>query len=156
MSLFKLEKPDIAKIKDAQIGKLFGENKEKFFNFFQKTISPKYLYWDRVKFKEMPKGVKSEEMWLFTKVIRRAQAEKTVIKNENGDYFSWMKLPNLESFLHKIDMQFGGRLLSLGKDIDNKKKATFISQGILEEAIASSQLEGANTTRKVAKTKNTF
>jgi Fic family protein len=35
--------------------------------------------------------------------------------------------------------------------MDEKTKYKFISRGVMEEAIASSQLEGANTTRRVAK-----
>lgn len=38
-----------------------------------------------------------------------------------------------------------------GEDIGDRKKRQFISRGILEESIASSQVEGANTTGKAAK-----
>ena len=52
---------------------------------------------------------------------------------------------------HNIDMNTGGKLFSSKKDIDKNNKQKLISNGIMEEAIASSQLEGAATTRKVAK-----
>ena len=60
-------------------------------------------------------------------------------------------MPWYEQFVHEIDMNLGGALLGLSRDLEEKEKRQFITRGVMEEAIASSQLEGANTTRKVAK-----
>ena len=45
----------------------------------------------------------------------------------------------------------GGRLLNMASRMTESSKQTFLNRGIIEEAIASSQLEGAHTTRKAAK-----
>jgi len=150
--IYKLEKPDLSKINRNKAIELFL-NKEKpdFLDLFNKSFSPIYLYWDKIKYKTLPKNFSNEEFWLAIKFIRQAQYLKTVIKNENGDYFKWLKLPDLEQFFHEADLNTGGSLFGFTKLIDEKKKYKFISRGIIEEAIASSQLEGANTTRRVAK-----
>lgn len=54
------------------------------------------------------------------------------------------------SLLHQFDLNFGGSLSSEGLVSPNDKKY-ILNSSIMEEAIASSQMEGANTTRKVAK-----
>jgi Fic family protein len=48
-----------------------------------------------------------------------------------------------------MDLELGGKMLTSGQTNDNHQK--FVARGLLEEAIASSQLEGASTTRRVAK-----
>ncbi|MHB8860649.1 MAG: Fic family protein [Minisyncoccota bacterium] len=60
-------------------------------------------------------------------------------------------MARLDAFFHEIDMSVGGALRLRGVDVDERYKQEFIARGVMEEAIASSQLEGANTARKVAK-----
>lgn len=150
--IYKLEKPDLSKInRDKAIELFLNREKPDFLNLFNKSFSPIYLYWDKIKYKTLPNNFSNEEFWYAIKFIRRAQYLPTVIKNENGDYFKWLKLPDLEQFLHGADLNTGGALFGFTKSIDEKTKYKFISRGIIEEAIASSQLEGANTTRRIAK-----
>ena len=56
----------------------------------------------------------------------------------------------MQEILHNIDMNFGGVLAS-SSIIPDKNKQYYLLSSIMEEAIASSQMEGASTTRKVAK-----
>jgi len=93
-----------------------------------------------------------EKTWAAIKFIRFLKSSPTVIKAENLKYFRWYPLlPDLDEFLHTIDLNTGGYLWLTGKEIDETSKMQFIARGIVEEAIASSQLEGASTTRTIAK-----
>ena len=56
----------------------------------------------------------------------------------------------MQEILHDIDMNFGGVLAS-SSILSDKNKQYYLLSSIMEEAIASSQMEGASTTRKVAK-----
>ena len=56
----------------------------------------------------------------------------------------------MQKFLHEFDMNFGGTIMSTGT-ISSKNKQYYLLSSLMEEAIASSQMEGANTTRRVAK-----
>lgn len=68
-----------------------------------------------------------------------------------GDYtFRFSITERMLSLLHQFDLNFGVSLSSEGLVSSNDKKY-ILNSSIMEEAIASSQMEGANTTRKVAK-----
>ena len=152
--LHKIEKPDLSKIDEKKVLKTIfeqGKSSVSIFPLIHKTFQPEYLYWDKIKHKTLPKNISKEEFWLLVKTIRKAQSIKSPIKDKSGNYFNWIKLPELEEFFHKIDLNTGGNLFVSKKDVDEKNKQKLISRGVMEEAIASSQLEGANTTRKVAK-----
>lgn len=152
--LYKLEKPDLSKINNDRAIKLM-QNKE-LLKIIKKTMNPDYLYWDKIKHKfkqDLPKGTTTEELWSLTKFLRKYFSERTItpIKTEKGERFSFIKLSRFEQFLHEIDLNMGGSLFVNSGDDKEKRKYQFISRGIMEEAIASSQLEGASTTRKDAK-----
>lgn len=150
--IYKLEKPNLSNINESKIfGLLLNKNDQTVLDLAKKTFSPVYLYWDKVKYKTLPKGISNEEFWYLIKFLRQAQYSKAIIKDEKGRYFKWLKLPDLEEFLHEADLHTGGMLFGFAKEMDKKTKYRFISRGIIEEAIASSQLEGASTTRQVAK-----
>ncbi len=152
---FELKKPDLSKIKERNLIQSLSENsrnKEIIFDFVKKTFEPEYIYWDNVKYKEpAPVGITKEELWKLVKIVRGSQSIKSPIKNKSGDNFKWIKIPCLEEFFHEIDMNTGGELFVRKSDIDKQNKQKLISRGIMEEAIASSQLEGAATSRQVAK-----
>ncbi|MFZ2225882.1 MAG: Fic family protein [Candidatus Moraniibacteriota bacterium] len=149
---YKLEKPDLSNVdKEKAIKLLISERKEELFPLIDETMEPVYQYWDKVKYKSLPLGISAEEFWFLVKTIREAQFARSPIRTETGENFKWLKLPRLEKFLHEIDLNMGGNLFSFSKDINDKTKYKFISKGVMEEAIASSQLEGAVTTRKLAK-----
>jgi len=150
VDVFKLKKPDI----DGKIDKIIDlvKNGIPIFKYVESTNRPEYLFWDKVKHKPRPQGVSAEEFWSLIKLLRQNSASRvnTIIRNEQGTPFSWQLLPGQDYFLHEIDMDLGGALMANIVDDDNTRQR-FITRGIIEEAIASSQLEGANTTRRVAK-----
>lgn len=155
MHFFHLEKPDLSKINDRKFVDLFMDP-EKYAAIsptVQAASTPMYLYWDKVKYKSTPANIKPEELWLLVKFSRSSNRDKQhrIVKAEDGEYFSWGKLIGSEEFFHEIDLNTGGSLLAATKDIEEHHRYRFLSRGIMEEAIASSQLEGANTTREIAK-----
>ena len=56
----------------------------------------------------------------------------------------------LQEYLHEFDLNLGGSLQG-DPIIPAQEKDRYLINSLMEEAIASSQLEGAATTRKVAK-----
>ncbi|MCM1450647.1 MAG: Fic family protein [Clostridium sp.] len=111
-----------------------------------RNIEQRYLYWDKVKYLA-PKGVQASTMWQAVKLSRNLQMKQLKF----GRYaFRFSITERMLSMLHQFDLNFGGSLTSEGLISPNDKKY-ILSSSIMEEAIASSQMEGANTTRKVAK-----
>ncbi len=153
--IYTLEKPNLNNISPERFNELISQyfdNKSLLSGLILKTMSPVYLYWDKVRFKTIPDGMSKEEYWKIIKFVRQAQSVDTPIKDEkSGKNFTWTKPPELEKFLHDVDLNTGGNLFSFASDIDDNNRSKFISRGVMEEAIASSQLEGAHTTRKAAK-----
>jgi len=148
LKYFKLEKPDISRVNVVKVLTLATEDSVK--SALKKTHAPKYLYWDKVKH-HVSSSLTSTELWYVIKFIRMQQRIQAPISSESNKNFTWTKLIDLEEILHKIDLNTGGALAGEYTQYDEKENRKFISRGILEEAIASSQLEGANTTRKYAK-----
>lgn len=149
---YKIKKPDLSKTKKEKVfSKFFNETKGECSLFVENTFNP-YICWDKLQYKEpIPKGYTREELWYVIKFNRKARSLKSPIATEDNKMFSWLKLPKLEKFFHEIDLNTGGELFSSKVENDKQEKQRLISRGIMEEAIASSQLEGASTSRKVAK-----
>lgn len=148
--LRKIEKPDISSYKGEKFSELFRN--EKVRELAQKSLAP-YSHWEKVKHWEAPDGIKPIEIWAVIKFIRNKvlDIKESVIKNEKGDLFTWISwLPGLEQFLHEVDMKLGGNLF-INTHFNDEMQHRLLSRGIMEEAIASSQLEGAHTSRKAAK-----
>lgn len=111
-----------------------------------KKINSGYYYWDKVKYLA-PKGVDPKILWQAVKLQRMMNA-KTV---EFGRYaFHFTITEQMLALLHEFDMNIGGSLGTKSIIPENDKNYYLVSS-IMEEAIASSQMEGASTTRKVAK-----
>jgi len=149
VEVFKLKKPEIPEESDKVLSLLNQETD--ILEYVAKTNYPEYLYWDKARYKHPP-DITPEEFWALVKILRKYSPSRTrtVITDERGTCFSWQPLPGLDYFLHEVDMNLGGALASMVPDNEAVRKR-FITRGIMEEAIASSQLEGANTTRRVAK-----
>ena len=112
---------------------------------FQK-INGDYLYWDKVKY-IVPKEIDKEILWQAVKIQRQLNAQDIQFGNY---YFHFTITKNMQALLHDFDMNLGG---SLGTKsiIPNTNKNYYLISSIMEEAIASSQMEGASTTRRIAK-----
>lgn len=109
-------------------------------------INEDYLYWSEAKYKKMPTGITSKELWAIVKATRRAQTALLYPK-----YGIQIPVTNrMQRLCHYFDMNFGG---SWGNDsfLPLEDRERFLISSLMEEAISSSQMEGAATTRKVAK-----
>lgn len=120
-------------------------NKE--FNQLVNDVNENYLYWDKVKYLKVPKEVTPEEVWAIAKIRR----SNTPYRVSFGKYeFTWFLNTKIQELLHLFDLNIGGNLESQGI-IPRDEKNRYLISSIMEEAIASSQIEGAITTRKQAK-----
>ena len=109
-------------------------------------IENDYSYWDKIKYYGT-KELSSEVLWQVVKFSRIIYANQI---NFGGFSFTFHITNHNQQLLHEFDMNFGGTL-SGSTRISEKNKQYYLLSSIMEEAIASSQMEGANTTRKVAK-----
>ena len=109
-------------------------------------INETFEYWDSIKYKKCPAGCTPQQLWTFVKAARRRSSIKVWDK-----YDVRLSLTNsMQKTCHQFDMYWGG---SWGNNsiIDTNNKEQYLISSLMEEAIYSSQMEGAATTRKVAK-----
>ncbi len=112
-----------------------------------------YYYWDKLQHRPLPSDVTPEVAWLLVHSSRMAQRTELPLVDPEGRSF-WFCLPSkvLET-LHWVDRRRG---ILPGTDEDGATsldalKAHVAVSSLIDEAIATSQIEGAATTRKVAK-----
>ncbi len=109
------------------------------------SMQNEYFYWDKVKYKSLQYD--NEEVWTALKFHRFLKG--TIIKFGKYD-FTYSITNYILKTLHQFDLNIGGNLGS-NIGIAEIDKAKFITSTLTEEAISSSQMEGAHTTRKKAK-----
>ena len=109
-------------------------------------INERYLYWSEVKYKSRPEGISPEQLWALVVLSRQMLGVLVWPK-----YNILVTVTNKMQYLcHEFDMNFGG---SWGNTaiLPEKDREKYLVSSLMEEAISSSQIEGASTTRKVAK-----
>jgi Fic family protein len=110
-----------------------------------------YLHWDKFRYQPMPKGVDNVLAWALVKIGRMGNRETLPITAENGLPFSVFLTKNHLRLLSYIDSYSSGTIASSETLPSGTQRDRLIINGLMEEAISSSQIEGANTTRRVAK-----
>ena len=143
------EKPhdlnEILKAKRTEIGKLL-ENKEIMKHVA--NYNREYVHWEQLRRKDIVKNVDPEAVWALIKVIRQNRQKILKIGDEK---FRYVLTDEIFKRLHMLDKGSAGRLESTFEFINREGKERYVISSLMEEAIASSQLEGANTTRRLAK-----
>jgi len=116
-------------------------------NKLYKYSDEDYLYWDKIKYKKIPRWIQNnQELWWYIKFMRNLNYI-TPISTENWDFFKFWELQFSKELLHEIDKNASWTFFTSFSETDRK---IFVANWMLEEAISSSQLEWASTTTKNA------
>ena len=134
---------------------LEGEPKKLLAVYFHQETSfnGEYLHWDKLRRLNPPYGFSHEQWWLSVKEARNRQRKMVgEFLCTKGRRFSFTQLDPIPEILHHIDQDAGGRIEMPEEGLTNPQtRNRYLLHSLTEEAITSSQLEGATTTRKVAK-----
>ena len=141
-----IEQPPIFTPKDlAKV--FFDKSTDEILTALIDKINEEYEYWDTVKYKKRPESCSSaQELWTRVKASRI----KSTINTWDNYNISFALTNRMQRMCHEFDMNFGG---SWGNStvLSNENREQYLISSLMEEAIFSSQMEGAATTRKVAK-----
>jgi Fic family protein len=108
-----------------------------------------YLHWNEVRRRPAPLGLSHEEWWLLLKMGRKMRFIN--LTDKKGNPFRFMMPDQVAANLHQIDLGLGSSW-SLPDAVTNPaSRNEYVISTLIQEAITSSQLEGAVTTREVAK-----
>ena len=112
----------------------------------------RYYHWDKLRFLRAPGGISTEQWWWALKILRAAQWRTLPLRDTRGRHFSLCIPDAAAEMLHRIDKGLAGQI-GAGEVITQSSamRDRYILTSLMEEAITSSQLEGAATTREVAK-----
>jgi len=111
----------------------------------------RYLHWDEFRHRPMPEGFSAEECWLIVKAIRHATYREVPLKDKQGAPFVFGMPSQLTELLQQIDRGIGFANALDGASSPPAARDSYVLNTLIEESITSSQLEGAATTRVIAK-----
>jgi Fic family protein len=117
-----------------------------------RKVDQDYLHWDELQYKSwlpLEHFNNKEDFWKTVIIDRHFTTHVTPIKDKSGRYYR-INLSRYQEFLHHIDLEMGGNYMDIA-DFTDVDKQQFVIRNTIEEAITSSQIEGANTSRAVAK-----
>lgn len=134
------------RLKQEHLVKAFKLLSDPIVKSFVEELNDSYYYWSDVKYKRPPIEIDPVQLWAC--VIMSRTLKKIEVWDKYGVSFSVSN--KMQRQCHDFDMNFGG---SWGDStiIPAENKERYLISSLMEEAISSSQMEGASTTRKVAK-----
>lgn len=135
-------------LKEKDPDKIFGLLEDEAILDFIVKCNQDYVHWDKLRYKKIPHNVDPEKIWALIKIFRRPRYKYFKFDGWN---FSYSLLDDSLRKLHLLDKGTAGHLETGLETINVEGKEKYIISSLMEEAIASSQLEGAATTRKIAK-----
>ncbi|HEV7163701.1 MAG TPA: Fic family protein [Solirubrobacteraceae bacterium] len=111
-----------------------------------------YVHWDKLRHLEPPHDLTTEEWWLLIKWGRQNVQRRIPLTDPAGNPFVYGVPDLVARRLHYVDQRCAGEVaMSEVVTADAQARQQYLVNSLMEEAIRSSQLEGATTTRRVAK-----
>ena len=111
-----------------------------------------YLHWDKLRHLTPPQGLDHKQWWFVLKMGRSPQNRPLPLEDAQGRSFTYA-IPDLVlEGIHKVDQRCSGQIAM--PDVvtsDSQAQQHYLVNSLMEEAIRSSQLEGATTSRRAGK-----
>jgi Fic family protein len=138
-----------------QITPIWTLPNERFMQVIQAIKSPlvggKYIHWDNLRSRPAPDGVTHEEWWAALKFHRLGGQRRVPLENKSGERFTYMLVDPIPELIHRIDLGAGGLVQMPEQIVNPETRDQYCVSSLIDEAITSSQLEGATTTRQIAR-----
>lgn len=110
-----------------------------------------YLPWERFRFHNPPQGLTVTQWWVATVVQREGHRRSLPLLDLTGEPF-WYTIPDeVLRLVTQVASKAGGKIGAAEPVTNPQTRETYVVRSLMEESITSSQLEGAATTRRVAK-----
>jgi len=111
----------------------------------------RYLHWNELRRRKPPKGLTVEQWWAGMRIARLQSARSAGLIDQNGIPFTYSLVDPVLEKLHRLDLPASGRTAVPAAVVDRTTRDRYRVRGLIEEALSSAQLEGAVTTRVVAR-----
>ncbi|MEU0792855.1 Fic family protein [Amycolatopsis sp. NPDC005961] len=137
------------------IGELFASgNSQRMVELLMKhrnDAERSYLPWDKMRYKTPPEGLTHEEWWLVTRVWRESIQRETSLHDMAGGKFTYALPDGILKSIDYINTNARGQITISEQVTNHETRDRYLVSSLIEEAITSSQLEGASTEHRVAK-----
>ena len=111
-----------------------------------------YLHWDKLRHLDPPDDLTHEEWWLGLKMARGPILRQLPLTSPDQQPFTFALPDAVLRLLHFVDQRSSGEIaMPEVVTADDQARQHYLVNSLMEEAIRSSQLEGATTSRRVAK-----
>lgn len=112
----------------------------------------RYLHWDKLQRLHPPPGLSTEQWWCKIKLARDSELRRLPLRDPAGLPFGFTLPDRVLKHLHHIDQRCSGEV-AMDEVVTSERESgqRFLVNSLMEEAIRSSQLEGATTSRQAAK-----
>lgn len=116
------------------------------------VAADRYLPWDELRHRKAPEGFTDEEWWISVKVARNGMQRTLPLTQKQGNRFTYALPDEVLRGIEMVDKHTSGRI-GVPEPVthDAPTRDRYVISSLIEEAITSSQLEGASTTYRVAK-----
>ena len=113
-------------------------------------VKDAYLHWDELRHRDPPEGLDHTKWWLGVAWARQAILKPLPLVDKDRRPFRFGSPEPVLIDLHHIDQDAAGEIRSATEAATPATRDRYLLKSVIEEAITSSQLEGASTTRSVA------
>jgi Fic family protein len=111
----------------------------------------RYLPWDNIRHKKAPDGVSHDEWWLSIKLARSSMQRHLPLLDKDGRPLTYALPDEVLRGIEAVNRDASGHI-GISEQVTNPAtRDRYLVSSLIEEAITSSQLEGASTTGQVAK-----
>lgn len=114
-------------------------------------VNGRYEHWDHLRHLTPPAGLTSEAWWLRIKLSRLGASRQLPLFGRASTPLLLAVTDTMLRRLHFLDREAAGTVRGLDRNDDPRSREAYLLRSLIEEAMTSSQLEGAATTREVAK-----
>lgn len=111
----------------------------------------KYVHWEKLKHLNLTSDLSGKEYWAALKMARRQARRDVPLFQKNANPFWYCEPSELAELLHYVDQHAAGNIETKEVVFSDSDKNRYLSRSIVEEPFSSSVLEGAATTRAIAK-----
>lgn len=142
-------------VKAPQLSDFLERNGVGVMDLLGRGIGPEvagvYDHWDHVRHLTPPEGLDPERWWAAIKLARAGLERSIPLTDKQGQPFTLSLTGNMQRQLHFLDREAAGSIQASGLVDEGTTRKRYLMRSLIEEAMTSSQLEGASTTRQIAK-----
>ncbi|WP_211240719.1 Fic family protein [Hamadaea tsunoensis] len=128
-----------------------GDTTSALARLWAQAVGQPYRHWDEMRFRQPPAGFTLEQWWVATKLRRASTMRPLSITDRGQRRFHYCLPDEVLRETEFIASRLSGRIGQAEQVMNPATRDQYLVTSLIEEAVTSSQLEGASTDRRVAK-----